>query len=97
MTSIVFWTTVPAFVLSLYMLPMLEPYSWLCVGLSFAFNLYCLYQSEHGGFVHSLEAPRSKEPPRHFTPLQTGIVILFVMTQFGMGTYYLLMKTYILL
>ncbi len=89
MASIVFWAAVALSALSLWLLPAMRPTSWALAGLAAAFNLWSLYQSDHGGFVRSRHAPRSKEPPRHFTPVQVTVVFLLLLAQLGLTVYLL--------
>ncbi len=92
--AFVFWTAVSLSLLSLWLLPARQTYSWVLAGLAAAFNVWSLYQSDHGGFVRSRHAPRSQEPPRHFTPLQILVVFVLLLAQLGLTTYLIVEQTH---
>ena len=57
---------------------------------SVAYNVWCLFKSERGGFGTHREMRRAHEPPRHFGPVQTLALLALLMGQVGAGAYVLL-------
>lgn len=87
-TAVVFWTAV-LLSLSSSALTLIRPELFFLVllGISFLFNLWCLYENEHGGFVRRKEMRRAHEPPRYFSGLQVIVLLVLVLLQVGIGIF----------
>ncbi len=57
---------------------------------SLLFSVWSIWKSEHSGFVRTKQMRRAFEPARHFNSLQVLTLVVLMMAQVGLASYFLI-------
>lgn len=89
-TQVVFWTALALSAISLAAAVLVDPWLFLLVGASLGYNLWAVVKSDREGFIRSKQLRRAHEPARHFSEMQTFLVLALIMAQVGAAVYFFL-------
>lgn len=85
------FTTVAVLSLASIAMVMIEGLIYVpLVVVTFGLNVWAVTQSEQRGFIKLSRMPRSGDPPTHFHPVQTMILVIFMFLQVCLPSYYIL-------